>query len=1159
MGKGRNRRKAKKPRQNKLFAGANKEEKLKLVHWNINGILRDSKLEHLVEILNEENIGLCFLNETLLVHGTNDDLSSLDSFIVYSKERPFGSKMGGGLMTIINPSINHSRWEPGLVMHPYLDAERSWLLVHEGGRNVAVCSIYCAAEVHGSSYDSWNFDLYAMVSAEMGTIRNEGYECLIIGDFNGHIGCDAQGIPGNNPDINHNGALVRDFIHYTGLNLVNSDQARCSGVFTRATLNSISCLDLVLEDNKVGELVEELFIDENNEVLGGSDHSALFVTLKNNITQLPQDEPEEARVPNPTKKNANKYAERLDSLLKEQDWTIMDINAQCEFFISSVKSAAMHLAESRPQFKYKKRSSGHVVRRLRARYLALMSSVRKLSKDLIKVGLDPKTILRTKIEEATKAKLRYREIVQEKKERKMMKIRFSANVNPKQFWKLVRRAERKVSSLSSIRDEHGNLITNRSLVERIVLEQLALIFSGKRSPIFQNRGDQIVQESVIKDSSNWKGWIIPESDPSEHEADVCAPVTSNMVQKLINGLKTERAPGIDGVSCQMLVYAGQEALDLLTCMYNNMLRLGTVPEMLSIGRMTLIDKKLPSQVVTGKRPLTVSSVVLNLFTKIIHERMDRICEEEGYYGPIQFGFRSGRSTTDCVFILLAAIRKAKKRNHVISLAFCDIAKAYDSVNRELLYTKLDAVGFGGRVKSIIQAMYYNDSVQVRIGSGLSSPLWFTRGVKQGCVLSPLLFALYLSGLGKVLHAMKEGINFEGVIISALMFADDLVLISRTRIRGMNRLLRAVHKFCQDMHMKLSVDKTVMLSTGTGNTSWKISDSEPILESALVAKYLGVEVGVKGRNLVKAREAKMIQTARAYAHTIMGCTRVGLDRSLTASTLWESCAIPAILYATEAMVITKATISELDKIQGAVARFVLQLPSSASKVSAYLDAGMKPFGLRLKARQLLFLHAATRPRKDKLVRMVVESILADGSDPWTAQVQEGINSFFSANRRIIKEAIKQYQVNTVRSLKGGFSSLAWMSEPVRWFTLQPHVNDSQESRTINRFRAADVGLGNRRPNSWGFQYTNCPLCEEDGNVFVLNELHVILCCPSVGFERWTRDIDKYIGECNVRGLYSPGEIMKDFLGGDGANNVTMMGRAKDLKCLLDAWLCLVAPT
>ena len=174
--------------------------------------------------------------------------------------------------------------------------------------------------------------------------------------------------------------------------------------------------------------------DENNKVLCGSDHSALFVTLKNNNNQQPLDEPEEVRLPNPTKRNASKFAEYLDSLLKEQDWTKMDVNAQCEFFQSSVRKAAIHLAVSRPQTKYKKRASGHVVRRLCARYMVMMSSIRKVSRDLIKVGLEPKTILRTEIEEATKAKLRYREIVQEKKERKMLKIRFSANMNQKQFW-----------------------------------------------------------------------------------------------------------------------------------------------------------------------------------------------------------------------------------------------------------------------------------------------------------------------------------------------------------------------------------------------------------------------------------------------------------------------------------------------------------------------------------------------------------------------------------------------------------------------------------------------------------------------------------------------------------------------------------------------------
>ena len=112
------------------------------------------------------------------------------------------------------------------------------------------------------------------------------------------------------------------------------------------------------------------------------------------------------------------------------------------------------------------------------------------------------------------------------------------------------------------------------------------------------------------------------------------------------------------------------------------------------------------------------------------------------------------------------------------------------------------------MKALIQSMYYNDCVRVRIAGCLSAPLWFTRGVKQGCVLSPLLFALYMSGLGTVLHSMKEGVNFDGVILSALFFADDLVLISRTKRRGMENMLRSVNRFCLGMDMKLAVEKTV---------------------------------------------------------------------------------------------------------------------------------------------------------------------------------------------------------------------------------------------------------------------------------------------------------------------------------------------------------------
>ena len=149
---------------------------------------------------------------------------------------------------------------------------------------------------------------------------------------------------------------------------------------------------------------------------------------------------------------------------------------------------------------------------------------------------------------------------------------------------------------------------------------------------------------------------------------------------------------------------------------------------------------------------------------------------------------------------------------------------------------------------------------------------------------------------------------------------------------------------------------------------------------MVAKHLGVDIGVQGRNLIKPREAKMIGSARAYAHTIMGCTRWGLDRSLTASKLWECCAVPQFLYGTEAMVISKTTVKELEKIQHTVASFILQLPLSASQVMGWMDAGLKPIRMRLNERSILFAHCLVANKKDNLSKAVAQATLSDRTDP-----------------------------------------------------------------------------------------------------------------------------------------------------------------------------------
>ena len=133
----------------------------------------------------------------------------------------------------------------------------------------------------------------------------------------------------------------------------------------------------------------------------------------------------------------------------------------------------------------------------------------------------------------------------------------------------------------------------------------------------------------------------------------------------------------------MLKAASSLYVQYLTEVVNESYRVGRVPESLLKGEMTLTDEKEPFLEVGKKRPITVSSVLLSVFTKLMHKRMDSICEKQKFYGPIQYGFRSKRSTVDCVFMIVSALKAAKRRNQPISLAFCDIAKAYNSVCRDL--------------------------------------------------------------------------------------------------------------------------------------------------------------------------------------------------------------------------------------------------------------------------------------------------------------------------------------------------------------------------------------------------------------------------------------------------------------------------------------------
>merc|ERR1719427_1098610 len=118
-------------------------------------------------------------------------------------------------------------------------------------------------------------------------------------------------------------------------------------------------------------------------------------------------------------------------------------------------------------------------------------------------------------------------------------------------------------------------------------------------------------------------------------------------------------------------------------------------------------------------------------------------------------------------------------------------------------------------------MYRNDSVRFLINGHYTDQLFLTKGVKQGCNLSPLLFALFMNSLGNELNSTGRGIDLGNTNISALFFADDLVLVGKSR-SDLDELMKITRNYCANHRLGISEKKSKLMSHDaiTGKTTFE---------------------------------------------------------------------------------------------------------------------------------------------------------------------------------------------------------------------------------------------------------------------------------------------------------------------------------------------------
>ena len=211
------------------------------------------------------------------------------------------------------------------------------------------------------------------------------------------------------------------------------------------------------------------------------------------------------------------------------------------------------------------------------------------------------------------------------------------------------------------------------------------------------------------------------------------------------------------------------------------------------------------------RPIAITSVLYRLYAGMVTEATASWAEEHGVIPPEQFGFQKGRSTVQAAFVLRHAVHAqgAAGQGGKLHCAFVDFAKAYDSVPQQQLWEHLrQQLGMPVGLLAAIRRLYRGAVYEVHDGHKRTRGVPCTRGIKQGCPLSPLLFSLYISDLPSFMQQQcpSEGVGCGAGHLRTLLYADDLSLLSGSQA-GLQRLLDALYNYAARKRLTVNVKKT----------------------------------------------------------------------------------------------------------------------------------------------------------------------------------------------------------------------------------------------------------------------------------------------------------------------------------------------------------------